>query len=295
MMYKEFLEVEGNNKRAVFYAYLAYSKAISESNNDNRISVLAALSAKSSKSVLNPFDRLESPFEEEVYQVLASELGEDKLIPQLQFAGFRIDIVYDSKNPNVPKIAIECDGAKYHSSREAYLYDLHRQKILESHGFVFHRIWSTNWWRNAKRETNNLIEFIRKVESDEKYRISDYSNSSLAFNDEIEIIESYVSKKSTSNYDKEIVRIKTIENQVKQRTLFKDEIRLNSKVTVRYINSGEDIKVHIVDNTSHNEIVNGFQKINSKSPLAISILGHSVGDIVKVGNLDNFVEIKEIN
>ncbi|MBK8349760.1 MAG: hypothetical protein IPL08_19955 [Saprospiraceae bacterium] len=34
--------------------------------------------------------------------------------------------------------------------------------------------------------------------------------------------------------------------------------------------------------------------MNSKSPLAVSIMGHTVGDIVKVGNLDNFVEITEI-
>jgi hypothetical protein len=62
---------------------------------------------------------LESPFEEEVYQSLAENLGTEKLIPQLQFAGFRIDIVYDPKIIGVPKIAIECDGAKYHSSQRS--------------------------------------------------------------------------------------------------------------------------------------------------------------------------------
>ena len=37
-----------------------------------------------------------------------------------------------------------------------------------------------------------------------------------------------------------------------------------------------------------------IQKINIKSPLATSLLGHSIGEIVKVGDLDNFVEIIEI-
>ena len=66
------------------------------------------------------------------------------------------------------KIAIECDGAAYHSSKEAYLYDLHRQKILEQNGFVFHRIWSTNWFRNHKRETERLVKFINEIETSSK-------------------------------------------------------------------------------------------------------------------------------
>jgi len=143
MDYKGYLTTEGsNNKRAVLYAYLAYCKAVSENNNDLRISVLTTLSENTTKSA--SFDAfkggdLESPFEEEVYQSLADHLGTEKLIPQLQFAGFRIDIVYDPKIVGVPKIAIECDGAKYHSSRKAYLYDRHRQKILENQGIGFHR------------------------------------------------------------------------------------------------------------------------------------------------------------
>ena len=63
-------------------------------------------------------------------------------------------------------IAIECDGAKYHSSPEAYAWDLFRQEQLEKFGFVFHRIWSTNWWDSAERELDNLLGFIRKNDGD---------------------------------------------------------------------------------------------------------------------------------
>ena len=38
----------------------------------------------------------------------------------------------------------------------------------------------------------------------------------------------------------------------------------------------------------------GFQKIFYKSPLAHSLLGQTVGNIVKIGNLDNYVEILKI-
>jgi very-short-patch-repair endonuclease len=179
-----------------------------------RLSVLTTLAENTTKSA--GFDSfkggdLESPFEEEVYQSLADHLGTEKLIPQLQFAGFRIDIVYDPKVVGVPKIAIECDGAKYHSSREAYLYDRHRQKILENHGFVFHRIWSTNWWRNSSRETTKLVDFIKQIESTTNSNYKDYSHTAFAFTDDIVIIEDYVSQTSFIDIEKDNETIQAIE------------------------------------------------------------------------------------
>lgn len=165
--YAELLQAQGeNNKRPVFYAYLAYAKAVSEGKESMRKSVLAALdqnAQRNDSTTITPH-LLESPFEEEVYAAILDHFDTGQIGIQHQVAGFRIDLVYYPKDPNKPTIAIECDGASYHSSREAYLYDLHRQKILESYGFVFHRIWSTDWWRNAKRETLKLVDFIRQVE-----------------------------------------------------------------------------------------------------------------------------------
>jgi very-short-patch-repair endonuclease len=300
MNYKEYLITEGsNNKRAVFYAYLAYCKAVSESNNDLRLSVLTTLAENTTKSA--GFDSfkggdLESPFEEEVYQSLADHLGTEKLIPQLQFAGFRIDIVYDPKIVGVSKIAIECDGAKYHSSREAYLYDSHRQKILENHGFVFHRIWSTNWWRNSSRETTKLVDFIKQIESSHNPNYKDHSNTAFAFTDDITIIEDYVSQTSFIDVEKDNETIQAIEKATSVQTkIFTEEIKLNSKVQVKYMNNGKDLNVQLVSTENNkNDNSNGVQKVYYKSPLAVSLLGHTVGDIVKIGNLDNFVEIIKI-
>jgi superfamily I DNA and/or RNA helicase/transcription elongation GreA/GreB family factor/very-short-patch-repair endonuclease len=300
MNYKEYLITEGsNNKRAVFYAYLAYCKAVSESNNDLRLSVLTTLAENTTKSA--GFDSfkggdLESPFEEEVYQSLADHLGTEKLIPQLQFAGFRIDIVYDPKIVGVSKIAIECDGAKYHSSREAYLYDSHRQKILENHGFVFHRIWSTNWWRNSSRETTKLVDFIKQIESSSNPNYKDHSNTAFAFTDDIVIIEDYVSQTSFIDIEKDNETIQAIEKVTPVQTkIFTEEVKLNSKVQVKYMNNGKDMNVQLVlTENNKNDNSNGIQKLYYKSPLAGSLLGHTVGDIVKIGNLDNFVEIIKI-
>ncbi len=300
MNYKEYLTLEGsNNKRAVMYAYLAYCKAVSELDNDSRLSVLTALAENTTNSAgINPqdFGELESPFEEEVYQSLADHFGTEKLIPQLQFAGFRIDIVYDPKLIGVPKIAIECDGAKYHSSREAYLYDRHRQKILENHGFVFHRIWSTNWWRNSNRETKRLVDFIKQTEETVKGKTKDYSKTAFAFTDDIEILEEYVAQNSLFDFDEESKNIQAIEQIAPNQTniLADDVVKLNSRVEVKYMNNGQNLCVQIVTTQNNTPTKKGFQKIYEKSPLAVSLIGHTVGDIVKVGNLDNFVEIIKI-
>ncbi len=300
MNYQEYLTIEGsNNKRAVFYAYLAYCKAVSEGRDDLRLSVLTSLAENTPKSAgIDIFkgEGLESPFEEEVYQCLADHLGTEKLIPQLQFAGFRIDIVYDPKLVGVPKIAIECDGAKYHSSREAYLYDSHRQKILEAHGFVFHRIWSTNWWRNSSRETTKLLDFIKHIESSSIPNYKDHSHTAFAFTDDIVIIEDYVSQTSFIDVEKDNETIQGIEKVAPVQTkIFTEEVKLNSKVQVKYMNNGKDIHVQLVTTEKNtNENSSGIQKIYYKSPLANSLLGHTVGDIVKIGNLDNFVEIIKI-
>lgn len=298
MNYKEYLITEGsNNKRAVLYAYLAYSKAVSDSNNESRVSVLTTLAENTPNPI--SYDSflgadLESPFEEEVYQRLVDELGDKNLIPQLKVSEFRIDLVYDPKIVGVPKIAIECDGAKYHSSREAYLYDRHRQKILEDHGFVFHRIWSTNWWDNPSRETTKLVSFIKQVESS-NHNIKNHSNPAFAFTDDIEILEEYVLQTSFIDIEKDNEVIQAIEQaKPEPPKVLTSQVKINSKVKVKY-NNGKDMTVLIMETEKDkNQINNGVQNIYCKSPLGISLIGHIIGDIVKIGNLDNFVEILEI-
>lgn len=297
--YKEHLITEGsNNRRGAFYAYLAYAKAVSEQDNESRLSVLNTLAENSSKktSIDNFNNDLESPFEEEVYEALTEHFDEEKIIPQLQFAGFRIDLVYDTKKVGIPKIAIECDGAEYHSSQEAYLHDRHRQKILERHGFVFHRIWSTNWWRNPKKETQKLVEFIKGIENSNPSIFEDKSKTGLAFTDNIKIIEQEIANVSPELKKdlKESIEAVSKKREV-QTELFKEVIGLNDKVKVKYLNIDKDLRVQLVEQTSNKpEKSNGIQKINIKSPLGVALKGKSVGDTVKIGNLDKYVRILEI-
>ena len=84
-------------------------------------------------------------FEAEVFDCLSARgLG---LIPQMGASRSRIDMVAEHpKNPGRYVLAIECDGATYHSRYTARDRDRLRQQQLENLGWRFHRIWSTDWF-----------------------------------------------------------------------------------------------------------------------------------------------------
>jgi superfamily I DNA and/or RNA helicase/very-short-patch-repair endonuclease len=239
--FNQHLQTEGaNNRRGVLFAYLTYAKAISEKDNDLRLTVLNLLSKNTTQTTsVDIFNAdLESPFEEEVYHELVEHFDSDKIIPQVKFAGFRIDLVYDSKIKGIPKIAIECDGASYHSSREAYLYDLHRQNILEGYGFVFHRIWSTNWWRNPKREIKLLVDFIKKVEADNPKPLNNNLKIAQAFTDEIGRRELHINDSGLLEDDEEITVKGLDKRKVEQLDLFKQEVKLTDTIEEKQLDNG---------------------------------------------------------
>ena len=104
----------------------------------------------------------DSIFEEQVARVLM-ENGIDVEL-QVGSAGFKIDIcVKHPTDKGKYVLAIECDGASYHSSKIARDRDKSRQIILESLGWKFYRIWSTDWFLNTKRESRELVTYVKNV------------------------------------------------------------------------------------------------------------------------------------
>jgi superfamily I DNA and/or RNA helicase/very-short-patch-repair endonuclease len=147
--------------RGIFYAYLRYCKAVSQSDHDTVQGIINFLEKhnpnyQSSESL----DFLESPFEEEVYDVLSSQFDQSELHLQKEEGAFRIDMVVSPKEAPGLRIAIECDGATYHSGYESYHYDIHRQKMLEKSGYHLIRIWSKNWFLNFEGEKRKLLNKI---------------------------------------------------------------------------------------------------------------------------------------
>jgi len=102
-----------------------------------------------------PLGDFESPFEAAVSERLA---GKGWILhPQIGVSGFRIDLgVVDPDAPGAFLAGVECDGATYHRGATARDRDRLRQVVLEGLGWRILRIWSTDWWTNAARETDRL-------------------------------------------------------------------------------------------------------------------------------------------
>ena len=81
------------------------------------------------------------------------------ITPQYGVSGYRID--FACAHPNEPGrmvLAIEADGASYHSAPTTRDRDRLRQQVLESKGWRFHRIWSTAWFRDREAELDKAEE-----------------------------------------------------------------------------------------------------------------------------------------
>ncbi len=90
--------------------------------------------------------------------------------PQYGVSGYRID--FACAHPGEPGrmvLAIEADGASYHSSPTARDRDRLRQEVLEGKGWRFHRIWSTAWFRDREAELDKAeAAWKRAVEASER-------------------------------------------------------------------------------------------------------------------------------
>ncbi len=109
-----------------------------------------------------------NPFEADVRDAL--EARGIMIRPQFGASRYRIDLVaMHPEKPGRPVLAIECDGASYHSSATARDRDRLRQAHLQQKlGWHFHRIWSTDWFHTREQETERAVsayeEAVRRAD-----------------------------------------------------------------------------------------------------------------------------------
>ncbi len=103
----------------------------------------------------------ESPFEEAVARAL-----EDRgwvVVPQVGVSRYRIDLgIVHPDLPGAYLAGVECDGANYHSSAFARERDRIRQRVLEGLGWTIFRVWSTDWWYDARAAAEKLDRELRE-------------------------------------------------------------------------------------------------------------------------------------
>ncbi len=101
----------------------------------------------------------ESPFEEAVHAFL-TRAGHE-VHTQIGSSGYRIDLgIVDPERPGAYLMAVECDGATYHGSRNARERDRLRDAVLEGLGWRIYRVWSTDWWYERERAEQRLLAAV---------------------------------------------------------------------------------------------------------------------------------------
>lgn len=106
-------------------------------------------------------DYYDSYFEQEVCDYLRDQGF--TVDTQIGCSGFRIDLGVRRPNSSHYVLAVECDGATYHSSKNARDRDILRQRVLENMGWKFYRIWSTDWYRNTSIEKRRLLQAAKEA------------------------------------------------------------------------------------------------------------------------------------
>ena len=177
----------------------------------------------------------ESIFEEEVVKYLVSEGYHIK--QQWEVGAYRIDMVALFQDK---KIAIECDGEKWHSTEEQIKQDMERQSILERCGWEFIRIRGSKYFKNPESTMKDVIDelnkkgiYPEKMES-ENYLIKEEELLNKVKTKAFEILQSWNNSAEIS-IDTQIEVSKTksinipiseeIENEVIEEKLVKEDVQ----------------------------------------------------------------------
>lgn len=99
-----------------------------------------------------------SEFEYDVAEIIINKGY--KVIPQYEAAGYRIDFVIQGENA---RLAVECDGDKYHNQIDKWQEDIERQQILERSGWNFWRIAGSAFYSHGHSSLDSLWEKLDEM------------------------------------------------------------------------------------------------------------------------------------
>jgi superfamily I DNA and/or RNA helicase/transcription elongation GreA/GreB family factor/very-short-patch-repair endonuclease len=265
-----------------------------------------------------PFD---SWFEVDVYNdIIRKKIS---IIPQYEVANGRFKIDMVALLSDGSKIAIECDGDKWHGP-EQYQNDITRQKILERCGWQFFRVRGYEYYTNREKalepfwkmipaiknqEVNTVIN-LNTIFSTTKVEEVSIDSSEIQISENENLNETWESKtlfwsnreKTGYHYStKKNAWYKKKEDEYKekggyiQNSLFEKTIGLNSTIKIKFLNTDKVMIIKLVEfQTTGIEEIDGVNLLSIKKPLASSILGSTIGDKVKIIDSNYQVEIIEI-
>jgi hypothetical protein len=209
-------------------------------------------------------------------------------VPQVGAGGYSIDLgVRHPQWPHGFLMGVECDGATYHSSRSARDRDRHRQEILESLGWNIHRVWSTDWFDDPRREAERLRAAISERLEQLKTKLSERAVVSTP------TPLTVTTTAATKNVGRAAIGQLVLPVDIPQAkpdrptptptpapaAAKSGAVRLGSKVRLRYLDRGQETyQFTIVKDPSAPE--KGL--VNRSAPLAKAVLDAEAGDELEI-------------
>ncbi len=184
----------------------------------------------------------ESWFEVDVYNDIVR--NNYSVIPQYEVAKgrYRIDLVVLLSNGI--KIAIECDGDKYHGA-EQFENDLLRQKVLERCGWQFFRVSGAEYYSNRKKALEPLWKLLCKNDIQKEPLIANNHHQSGQKEIKNEVIETIqpVMKKQTFQNDKKGEQSNLFRKESQAAMTFTSEEQTENRIKTSNFFSFPDILV----------------------------------------------------
>lgn len=191
-------------------------------------------SKRTSSTFKQPF---ESWFEVDIYEECINK--HYSVIPQYEVGHYRIDLAVVL--PNGTKIAIECDGDKYHGIEE-YQKDIARQKVLERCGWQFFRVRGCEYYNNKHESLLPLWDLLDKNSSqiDAEFT-SEYTNIDQIIKSDLREYSNEISKDSSLQVPFTISEKNIILNEVEDKDvdLIKWFKETNSQMWFEASNNGK--------------------------------------------------------
>ena len=210
--------------------------------------------------------------------------------PQVGVAGYFIDI--GVKHPDWPHgfiMGVECDGASYHSSKSARDRDRLRQEVLEGLGWHFHRIWSTDWFNDPRKEVEKLrrvianrLDYLKRNSASIVTPIVDEPLTDSVIQEDEHYGETELSAESsltTTEFTNLISTTDMLEAVTQSEEIDLSHIVVGDTVRVRYL-SGPEATREVMISNEFSDPDRGIVHVGS--PLGRVLLGAEEGDEIEV-------------
>ena len=154
------LEHTGKNRRFVQQLNVAASRAKDQlwifhsftaadlshggaSARDARLELISG-AAPQTLSLASELEKCDSKFERDVVEAIHALDPDLRIQTQVEALGYQIDVVVESADGR--RLAVECDGDRWHTEDSDVRADLYRQRALEGIGWRFHRFLASEWY-----------------------------------------------------------------------------------------------------------------------------------------------------